>query len=70
LHGFQVTKHYLDMNTAWRAEFSHKTGGRILGVNSEMDALPKIGHAYASLLDAIAPELIDDLIGAAITLSP
>lgn len=50
--GFEVTKNYksefpfnppLEMNTAWRAEFSHKADSgpaRTLGVNSEMDALP------------------------------
>ncbi|EIN09567.1 hypothetical protein PUNSTDRAFT_113017 [Punctularia strigosozonata HHB-11173 SS5] len=53
-HGFEVTKHYLDMDTAWRAEFSHKEGGRVLGVNSEMDALPKIGHACGHNLIAIS----------------
>jgi hypothetical protein len=35
-HGFQVERHYL-METAWRADFSHGKGGRVLGVNSEMD---------------------------------
>ena len=44
-HGFSVTKHYLELDTAWKATFSHKSGGRVIGVNSEMDALPGIGHA-------------------------
>lgn len=44
-HGFNVTPHYADLNTAWRAEFTHGKGGRVLGVNSEMDALPGVGHA-------------------------
>ncbi|GJJ10932.1 hypothetical protein Clacol_005161 [Clathrus columnatus] len=43
--GFEVTRHYLDLETAWRATFTHGNGGRVLGVNSEMDALPGIGHA-------------------------
>lgn len=44
-HGFSVTKHYLGLDTAWKATFSHGSGGRVIGVNSEMDALPAIGHA-------------------------
>lgn len=44
-HGFEVTPHYADLTTAWRAEFVHGKGGRVLGVNSEMDALPGVGHA-------------------------
>ena len=44
-HGFKVTPHYLGLETAWRAEWEHGSGGRVLGVNSEMDALPNIGHA-------------------------
>lgn len=44
-HGFTVTPHYLDLETAWRAEWEYGSGGRVLGVNSEMDALPNIGHA-------------------------
>ncbi|KDQ53778.1 hypothetical protein JAAARDRAFT_61149 [Jaapia argillacea MUCL 33604] len=53
-HGFTVTKHYLGLETAWRAEWSYGKGGRILGVNSEMDALPGIGHACGHNLIAIA----------------
>jgi len=52
-HGFQVTRHYLELETAWRAEFSHGKGGRVIGVNSEMDALPGIGHACGHNLIAI-----------------
>lgn len=51
-HGFVVTRHYLGLETAWQAEFKVGNGGRVLGINSEMDALPGIGHAcghsYAS----------------------
>lgn len=43
--GFDVTPHFLDLETAWRATFKHGSGGRVIGVNSEMDALPGIGHA-------------------------
>ncbi|TFY78609.1 hypothetical protein EWM64_g5402, partial [Hericium alpestre] len=39
---------------AWRAEASHGHGGRVLGVNSEMDALPGIGHACGHNLIAVA----------------
>lgn len=54
-HGFEVTPHYKDMPTAWRAAFTHGSGkGRVLGVNSEMDALPGIGHACGHNLIAIA----------------
>lgn len=53
-HGFKVTKHYLGLDTAWRAEFTRGTGGRVLGVNSEMDALPGVGHACGHNLIAIA----------------
>ncbi|KAJ7759276.1 hypothetical protein B0H16DRAFT_1689192 [Mycena metata] len=44
-HGFTVTKNYLGLATAFRAEFTHGKGGRVLGVNSEYDALKGIGHA-------------------------
>lgn len=54
-HGFDVTPHYKDMPTAWRASFTYGAGkGRVLGVNSEMDALPGIGHACGHNLIAIA----------------
>lgn len=52
--GWEVTKHYLGLDTAWRAEFAVGVGGRTLGVNSEMDALPGIGHACGHNLIAIA----------------
>lgn len=53
-HGFTVTRHYLGLSTAWRAEFAHGTGGRVIGLQSEMDALPKIGHACGHNLIAIS----------------
>ncbi|EJD41210.1 hypothetical protein AURDEDRAFT_69157 [Auricularia subglabra TFB-10046 SS5] len=52
--GWAVTRHYLGFDTAWRAEWSHGTGGNVVGVNSEMDALPGIGHACGHNLIAIA----------------
>ncbi|KDQ50969.1 hypothetical protein JAAARDRAFT_41598 [Jaapia argillacea MUCL 33604] len=52
-HGFEVTTNHL-MPTAWLATFTHGNGGRTLGVNSEMDALPGIGHACGHNLIAIA----------------
>ncbi|KDQ54400.1 hypothetical protein JAAARDRAFT_38566 [Jaapia argillacea MUCL 33604] len=53
-HGFTVTKHFCSLPTAWRAEYTYKTGGRTLGINSEMDALPEIGHACGHNLIAIS----------------
>lgn len=52
-HGFNVTKHYLGLETAWRAEFSQGTGGRVIGVNAEMDALEGMGHACGHNLIAV-----------------
>ncbi|TFK31806.1 hypothetical protein BDQ12DRAFT_693512 [Crucibulum laeve] len=43
-HGFKVERKY-HLETAWRATFSHNSGGRTIGINSEMDALPGVGHA-------------------------
>ena len=34
-HGFEVTKKFL-LDTAWQATFSHGTGGRTIGINSEV----------------------------------
>ena len=42
------------MDTAWEAKYTHGNGGRTIGVNSEMDALPGIGHACGHNLIAIA----------------
>ncbi|KAH7913842.1 hypothetical protein BJ138DRAFT_1001456 [Hygrophoropsis aurantiaca] len=53
-HGFTVTRHYLGLDTAWRAEYVHGKGGRTLGINSEMDALPLIGHACGHNLIAVS----------------
>ncbi|KAG8685545.1 hypothetical protein FRC11_010428 [Ceratobasidium sp. 423] len=59
--GFQVTRHYLadqlPGDTAWKAEFviPDKSGKTlpVIGFNSEMDALPGIGHACGHNLIAI-----------------
>lgn len=50
---WNVTKHHL-LPTAWEARFSRGTGGRTIGVNSEMDALPGVGHACGHNLIAMA----------------
>ncbi|KAI0787127.1 hypothetical protein BC629DRAFT_1582274 [Irpex lacteus] len=52
-HGFTVTRHY-KLETAWRATYTHGTGGITLGINSEMDALPNIGHACGHNLIAVS----------------
>lgn len=52
-HGFNVTKQYI-LQTGWRAEWSRGSSGRTIGVNSEMDALPGIGHACGHNLIAMA----------------
>lgn len=52
-HGFEVEQHYF-LKTAWKATYTHGSGGRTLGVNSEMDALPGIGHACGHNLIAIS----------------
>jgi hypothetical protein len=53
--GFNVTRHYLGLATAWRAEFERGVvRGRTVGVNAEMDALPGIGHACGHNLIAMA----------------
>ncbi|RDB23724.1 Peptidase M20 domain-containing protein 2 [Hypsizygus marmoreus] len=52
-HGFEVTKHY-HLETAWLATFEHGQGGRTIGINSEMDALPGVGHACGHNLIAIS----------------
>jgi metal-dependent amidase/aminoacylase/carboxypeptidase family protein len=41
--GFEVAKHFL-LPTAFKATYTHGKGGRTFGLNSELDALPEIGH--------------------------
>ncbi|KAJ2930843.1 hypothetical protein H1R20_g6258, partial [Candolleomyces eurysporus] len=52
--GFTVTKHYLGLATAWRAEFSFGGRGRVIGINSEMDALKGMGHGCGHNLIAVS----------------
>ncbi|KAJ6588326.1 hypothetical protein B0H19DRAFT_1205843 [Mycena capillaripes] len=52
-HGFKVTKHY-HLETAWLATYANGTGGRTIGINSEMDALKGVGHACGHNLIAIS----------------
>ncbi|KAG2130914.1 hypothetical protein DEU56DRAFT_872268 [Suillus clintonianus] len=40
--------------TAWVATYTHGQGGRVLGVNAEMDALPGIGHGCGHNLFGIS----------------
>lgn len=59
MQGFVVQRHYL-LDTAWIATYTHhhnpevEAKGAVLGVNSEMDALPGIGHACGHNLIGIA----------------
>lgn len=53
-YGFTVTRHYLGLETAWRAEYTSGIGGHVVGVNAEMDSLPGIGHACGHNLIAVA----------------
>ncbi|KAG1767822.1 hypothetical protein EDD22DRAFT_949874 [Suillus occidentalis] len=52
-HGFTVTKNH-HPETAWVATYTHGQGGRVLGINSEMDALPGIRHACGHNLIGIS----------------
>lgn len=52
--GFKVTKHYLGLETAWRAEYIQGRNGRVIGINSEMDALLGMGHACGHNLIAVS----------------
>ncbi|TIB78101.1 hypothetical protein E3Q22_02779 [Wallemia mellicola] len=40
-----VEKSICGLETSWKATFRHGEGGRTVGFNAEMDALPGIGHA-------------------------
>ncbi|KAM0745941.1 amidohydrolase [Meredithblackwellia eburnea MCA 4105] len=53
-HGFKVTRHAYGLDTAWEATWENGAGGPVVGFNSEMDALPGIGHACGHNLIAIA----------------
>ncbi|KAF8895888.1 hypothetical protein CPB84DRAFT_1245860 [Gymnopilus junonius] len=64
-HGFEVVKKF-HLPTAWKATFSHGSGGRIIGVNSEMDALKGIGHACGHNLIGISGVAVACAIKAAL----
>ena len=64
-HGWDVKRHH-HLDTAWVATFSHRDGGRVLGVNSEMDALPGVGHACGHNLIAIAGVAVSLAVKAAL----
>lgn len=61
--GFQVTSRAFGLSTAWMATFEHGQNGPTIGINSEMDALPELGHACGHNLIAVAG------VGTAIALS-
>ncbi|KAM0787444.1 hypothetical protein ACM66B_003524 [Microbotryomycetes sp. NB124-2] len=52
--GFIVRRGIANRETAWSAEFQVGDGGPTIGFNSEMDALPDIGHACGHQLICIA----------------
>ncbi|KAF7762176.1 hypothetical protein Agabi119p4_8769 [Agaricus bisporus var. burnettii] len=52
-HGWNVKEHH-HLETAWEATFEYGQGGRVIGINSEMDALDGIGHACGHNLIGIA----------------
>ena len=47
-HGFKVTEHFVEIETAWKAEYEYGRGGRVLGVNSEMDGMFPTLRLYLS----------------------
>ncbi|KAE8210094.1 hypothetical protein CF327_g5992 [Tilletia walkeri] len=56
--GWKVTRHAYKMDTAFMVEFEHRPKGfegelKTIGFNSELDALPSIGHACGHPLIAI-----------------
>lgn len=63
--GFEITRHYF-LDTAWKATYSHGSGGRTIGVNCEMDALKGIGHACGHNLIAISGVAVACAIKAAL----
>ncbi|WVO23718.1 uncharacterized protein IAS62_005073 [Cryptococcus decagattii] len=51
--GFEVDEHF-HLATSFKATFKHGEGGHTFGLNSELDALPGIGHACGHPLIAVA----------------
>ena len=52
--GWKVRRSVYGTETGWEAVFVNGNGGKTIGVNSEMDALPGIGHACGHNLIASA----------------
>ncbi|KAJ9477917.1 Amidohydrolase [Pseudozyma hubeiensis] len=54
--GWKVTPHAYEQETAWEVVFEHKASkdSRVIGFQSELDALPGIGHACGHNLIAIS----------------
>lgn len=53
--GWKVTSKAYGLDTAWEAVFEHGDGsGQTVGFNSELDALPGLGHACGHNLICIA----------------
>ncbi|KAK4048371.1 hypothetical protein OIO90_005841 [Microbotryomycetes sp. JL221] len=52
--GFKVRRQIANRDTAWSAECQVGDGGATIGFNSEMDALPGVGHACGHQLIAIS----------------
>ncbi|KAI0773073.1 hypothetical protein BD413DRAFT_473224, partial [Trametes elegans] len=72
-HGFSVTPHHLGLDTAFRAVYTRarlngkpQKGARVIGVNSEMDALPGIGHGCGHNLIAMSGVAVSLAIKAAL----
>ncbi|KAI9060786.1 amidohydrolase [Trametes sanguinea] len=74
-HGFTITPHYLGIDTAFRAVYTHlsadskpqkSSNTRVIGVNSEMDALPGIGHGCGHNLIAMSGAAVAIAMKAAI----
>ena len=53
-YGFSVEKPYAGMETAFRAEYVHGTGGATFALAAEYDALVGIGHACGHNLSGVA----------------
>lgn len=45
LDGYRVCRSAYGLETAFKIEYTHKSGGRVVVFNAEYDALPGIGHA-------------------------
>lgn len=52
--GFEVETPYKKLDTAFRASYTHGSGGRTFAFCSEYDALPSVGHACGHNLIAVS----------------